>query len=448
MPKSHDLTNGNELKSLLLFSIPLIVGNLLQQLYNVVDSLIVGKALGGTALAAVGSSFALMTFITAISLGFCMGSGVVFAQLFGAGKLEDLKTSIFNSFIFIGLISLVINILAYILLDKLLIILNIPKESFNETKIYLQIIFSGIMFVFIYNFISSLLRSVGNSITPLAFLAISAVINIILDIIFVIPFNWGVAGAAIATVIAQFISALCSVIYFLKKNKELRPSRDNLKYDKELLKFIASSSILTSMQQSIMNFGILMVQGLVNSFGVTVTAAFAVAVKIDAFAYMPVQDFGNAYSTFIAQNYGAKNKIRIIKGTKIATLVSFIFCLVISVIIFFFSPNLMRIFVRAEEIEIIKVGVEYLRIEGSFYILIGFLFLLYGFFRGIGSPTISILLTIISLGTRVLLSFYLSSIPSIGLIGIWFSIPIGWLLADIVGVLFYFINRKKILVFK
>lgn len=441
--KTVSLTEGNELKSMLIFSIPLIIGNLLQQLYNVVDTLIVGKALGGTALAAVGSSFTIMTLITSITLGFCMGSSVVFSHLFGASKMDKFKIGIVNSFVFIALLSIILNIVSYLFLDDVLRLINIPQEAYNETKIYLQIIFSGIIFTFIYNFISAILRSIGNSVVPLIFLAISAIINIVLDIIFVVFLHMGVGGAAIATVIAQFVSAICSIFYIIKKNKDLLPSRKHIKFDKILLKTIASSSVLTSMQQSVMNFGILMIQGLVNSFGLTVTAAFAAAVKIDSFAYMPVQDFGNALSTYTAQNYGARKTKRIKKGLKLSIMVSTVFCLIVSILIFVFARNLMGFFVKKEEMEIIEIGAKYLRVEGSFYIFIGLLFLLYGFYRGVGRPAMSLVLTIISLGTRVVLAYSLAPIPEIGLMGIWISIPIGWILADLVGLIYYKLFNKK-----
>lgn len=441
--RTRSLTEGNELKSMLLFSIPLILGNLLQQLYNVVDTLVVGKTLGGTALAAVGSSFTIMTLITSITLGFCMGSSVVFSHLYGASKTDKLKIGIVNSFVFIALLSIVLNIISYLFLDDVLKLINIPQEAYRETKIYLQIIFSGIIFTFIYNFISAVLRSIGNSVVPLIFLAISAVLNIILDIVLIVFLHMGVGGAAIATVIAQFVSAVCSIFYILKKNRELLPSKKHLKFNKELLKTIASNSVLTSMQQSVMNFGILMIQGLVNSFGLTVTAAFAAAVKIDAFAYMPVQDFGNALSTYTAQNYGASKTKRIKRGLKLSIIVSTIFCLVVSTLVFVFAKNLMGFFVKKEEVEIIKIGAQYLRVEGSFYIFIGLLFLLYGFYRGVGKPAMSLVLTIFSLGTRVILAYCLAPIPEIGLMGIWISIPIGWILSDLVGLIYYKLFNKK-----
>jgi len=425
----------------------MILGNLIQQLYNVADTLIVGRFLGSNALAAVGSSYTLMALLTSIILGLCMGSGVVFSQLFGAKREQDLKTSIWNSFVFTGCITIIINCLAFMLLEKLVVWLNIPQETLEYTKTYLNIIFVGIGFTFIYNFISSILRSIGNSMMPLVFLAIASVLNIILDIVFILPFNMGVGGAAIATVIAQGVSAISIMIYFYCKSSEICPKRINLHYDKRLLSMIMSNSILTSIQQSIMNFGILMIQGLVNSFGVAAMAAFAAAAKIDSFAYMPAQDFGNAFSTYIAQNYGARKKERIKRGTKEAIKFSMIFCVVASFFVYLFAEKLMLIFIQPGETEIIAIGTQYLRIEGMCYIGIGCLFLLYAFYRGLGKAQMSIVLTIVSLGTRVVLSYALAPIPSIGLIGIWWSIPIGWLLADIIGFGFLLYKKDKLLSF-
>ena len=245
----------------------------------------------------------------------------------------------------------------------------------------------------------------------------------------------GVAGSALGTVIAQGFCALGLTIYTIKKCPELIPQKEHCKFDLAMIKDISNSSLLTSTQQSVMNFGILLVQNLVNSFGATVMAAFTVAVKIDSLA------FGNAFSTFIGQNYGAKKTDRIQQGIKSAIKISFLFCLIISVGVFIFARPLMTIFIDSSETEIINIGVDYLRIEGSFYFGIGILFLLYGFYRAINFPSMSVILTIISLGRRVGLAYYLASIPSIGVIGIWWSIPIGWALADIFGIVYY---KRKI----
>ena len=214
-----------------------------------------------------------------------------------------------------------------------------------------------------------------------------------------------------------------------------------MKWDKANLTNILNLSVMTCVQQSIMNFGILMVQGLVNSFGTVVMAAFAAAVKIDSFAYMPVQDFGNAFSTFVAQNYGAGERERIRKGIRSAVAMVALFCALVSSAIFCLAVPLMQIFIEPEKTEIIAVGVQYLRIEGACYIGIGILFLLYGYYRAMNRPAMSVILTIASLGTRVLLAYILSAIPAIGVIGIWMAVPIGWALADIIGIIVYLRKR-------
>ena len=307
---------------------------------------------------------------------------------------------------------------------------------------YLIVIFYGIFATFLYNYFASLLRAVGNSVVPLVFLAVSAVLNIALDLWFVVGLDRGVAGAAEATVISQYISGIGTAAYTFWKRSDLLPRRKNCALRMFTLREIARFSFLTCLQQSVMNLGILLVQGRVNSFGPGVMAAFAATVKIDAFAYMPVQDFGNAFSTFIAQNYGAGEKERIRRGLRGAVLTSVIFCLAVSALVWIFARPLMLLFVDAGETAIIAEGVRYLHIEGAFYCGIGCLFLFYGLYRAIGKPGISVVLTVISLGTRVALAYLLSAIPAVGVVGIWWSVPIGWLLADLAGVL-YLIGRIR-----
>ena len=440
-----DLSKGPVVKSMLLFAIPMILGDLLQQCYNIADTLIVGRCLGEKALAAVGSSFTLMTFITSIILGLCMGSSASFSIRFGQHDENGLKEDICASFIFIAAVTVLLNVAAYASLGGLRVFLRVPDEVWGEMREYLFVIFMGIPAVFLYNYFASYLRAIGNSVIPLVFLAVSSLLNIILDLWFVIGFKMGVAGAAQATVIAQYLSGLGIMLYTLICYKRVHAIWKISCLKKERISEIVSFSMLTCIQQSVMNLGILMVQGLVNSFGTVVMAAFAAAVKIDAFAYMPVQDFGNAFSTFIAQNYGAKEKQRIQHGLKAAVCISAIFCVVISAFVFVFAKPLMMIFVDAGETHIIMEGVRYLRIEGAFYIGIGWLFLLYGLYRALGKPGMSVVLTIFSLGTRVVLAYILSAIPQIGVTGIWWSVPIGWALADIIGFLYYKIKRQSLL---
>ena len=262
----------------------------------------------------------------------------------------------------------------------------------------------------------------------------------ILDLVCVLVLDWGVKGAAVATVFSQYVSGVGIGLYTLKKFPQLCPKRTDCRWDRKNLANILNLSVMTSVQQSIMNFGILMVQGLVNSFGTVIMAAFAAAVKIDSFAYMPVQDFGNAFSTYVAQNYGANRPDRIKKGIRSAGLTSAVFCIVISVLVCAFAAPLMGIFIDPAQIEIIAAGVQYLRIEGACYIGIGVLFLLYGYYRAVNQPGMSVILTIASLGTRVALAYLLSATP-LGVTGIWLSVPIGWALADAIGIGYYLKKR-------
>ena len=441
---NNELTRGPVLKSLLWFAIPMILGDLLQQCYNVADTLIVGRFLGADALAAVGSAFSLMTFLTSILLGLSMGSGVVFSIRYGQGDIQGLKERIYASFLLLAGVTVVLNVLVFAGTDWIIWFMKVPDEIQGYMKDYLVVIFAGLAGIFLYNYFASLLRALGNSKVPLLFLAVSAILNIFLDLWFVLGLKRGVAGAAEATVISQYVSGIGIAVYAFLKFPLIRPQGEKIRIRLSCMKEIISFSALTCIQQSVMNLGILMVQGRVNSFGPAVMAAFAAAVKIDAFAYMPVQDFGNAVSTFIAQNYGAGQEERIRKGLKYSILTSMAFCLFITAGIWLLARPLMLLFVDAGETAIIAEGVRYLHIEGTFYCGIGCLFLLYGLYRAVGKPGMSVVLTIISLGTRVVLAYAFSAIPEIGVVGIWWSVPIGWFLADLTGLAYYWKKRHTL----
>lgn len=379
---------------MLYFAAPMILGNILQQCYNLADTWIVGRYVGSGALAA--------------------------------------------SFVLILGITVVITAGAFLFLHPILNVMEIPADVYDMMFAYVKIILYGLVFIFLYNHFSFLLRSTGNSVIPLVFLSISTVLNIALDYIFVAALDCGVEGAAEATVIAQIISGVGIGIYSLIKEPVLRKNGagtvrtgGRIRIHASVFGEILSCSAATGIQQSVMNFGILMVQGLVNSFGTAVMAAFAAGVKIDTLAYMPAQEFGNAYSIFISQNYGADEKDRITKGTKSAVAIVLVFCIFISAAVFLLAPRLMGIFISPEETEIIGIGAGYLQIEGACYCGIGILFLLYGYFRAVERPRISLLLTAISLGTRVVLAYAFA--PLFGVDGIWWAIPVGWALADVTG---------------
>ena len=439
---NHSLTQGPITRNMLLFALPLMLGNLLQQMYNLADAWVVGRFLGPDALAAVGSSYTLMTFLTSILLGLCMGSGAAISMQYGAGQQDRLRRCIFLSFGLIAVLSLVLNGAVYLGMDGILWVLRVPAEIRPLMQDYLAVVFLGILATFLYNYYASLLRAIGNSVVPLVFLAVSAVLNVVLDLGCVVGLGWGVKGAALATVAAQFVSGIGIAVYAWRCFLQLRPRREDCRWDRAALASILNLSVMTSVQQSIMNFGILMVQGLVNSFGPVTMAAFAAAVKIDSFAYLPVQDFGNAFSTFVAQNHGAHQPQRIRQGIRSAGAVSAVFCLVISGLVCVFAAPLMSVFIDPGQTQIIQAGVHYLRIEGACYIGIGVLFLLYGYYRAVERPAMSVVLTIASLGTRVALAYALSA-TALGVTGIWLSVPIGWALADGIGIGYYFFLQKQ-----
>lgn len=429
-----DFTSGPVGKKILFFSLPLMVGNVFQQLYNVVDTLVVGKFLGEAPLAAVGSAYTLMIFLTSILIGLTMGAGVYFSLCFGRKNFDRMKQAVFISFLSIGLLTVIMNGAAYILLDELISFMQVPFEVIPYIRDYLWWILAGLLAVFLYNFGAALLRAVGDSVTPLLFLILSSLMNVALDILFVVYLDFGVSGAAEATVISQYLSGGGIFIYCLFRRDFHISGKDRV-WSREIFWDMSKLSLLTSLQQSIMNFGILLVQGLVNSFGTTVMAAFAAGVKIDTIAYSPLQDFGNAFSTYAAQNWGAGNKARIRQGVITAGKMIFLFSILASCLVSFLAPTLMGFFVPETAAEVIAVGTHYLRIEGSCYLGIGILFMLYGFYRAIKRAGMSVILTILSLGTRVVLAYFLSSFPEIGVTGIWLSIPIGWALADMYGII-------------
>ena len=431
-----DLTQGNITKSLWAFAIPLMFGNVLQQLYNLVDTWVVGRYIGDQALAAVGSSYTLMTFLTSIVIGLCLGSGTFISMAWGRQDIRTLRNGIYLSFVSIGLLTAGVMVIFYLFLSPIISVLQVPQDTFGAMYEYLFSVFFGFFATFLYNYTANILRGIGNSVTPLSFLAVSVILNIFLDLFFVLGLQMGIRGAAIATVIAQAAAGGGIFLYAWMKYPIFRLKKEDIYWDKSNFKRMLSLSGFTCLQQSVMNFGILMVQGIVNSFGASVMAAFAVAVKIDTIAYMPVQDFGNAFSVFVAQNFGAEKSERIRIGVRKALISVVVFCVIISTVVCLFARPLMQIFVDPGSGGIVRIGVQYLRIEGAFYIGIGILFLLYGYYRAIDRPLMSVVLTVISLGTRVVLAYVLSAVPQIAYTGIWAAIPIGWFLADLFGLLY------------
>ena len=322
-----DLTKGPVTKTMLYFAAPMILGNLLQQGYNIVDTLIVGRFLGADALAAVGSAYSLMTFLNAIMIGLCMGSGTIFSVCFGKQDKQQLKNYVAVSFLWIAAVTILLNIVSLLGVDGILHALKVPSALYGMMRDYVWVIFFGIFFTFLYNYFAFLLRALGNSMVPLCFLGAAAGGNILLDIVFVVIWEQGIRGAAWATVLSQAGAGIGIGIYVCCKERSFFPKRKELTCNWKTLLQVMRHVSAACVQQSVMNFGILMIQGLVNSFGASVMAAFAAAVKIDSFAYMPAQEFSNAFSLFIAQNYGSQKRKRMQEGIRKAGMLSILFCL-------------------------------------------------------------------------------------------------------------------------
>ncbi|WP_053956378.1 MATE family efflux transporter [Inediibacterium massiliense] len=437
-----DMTKGNPSRIILKFFIPLFIGDLLQQFYSIIDAIVIGKFVGTDAFAAVGSSSAVTVFITSILLGLAMGASAIFSQLYGGRQYDELKKTISTALIFLFCISVLITIVTSVFLPQIITLYQMPKEVAVYATDYLKYVFYGFIFVGMYNVFAFLLRAFGDSKTPLYFLIASCISNLILDLLFIVVLHMGTAGAAIATLLTQAFAAVGCGIYTIKRMKFLNFEGKDLIFSMSSFNKIATFSVLTALQQSISSFGMMLIQGLVNTFGSTVMAAFAACSKIDSVANAPLQDLGNSFSTYTAQNEGAGETKRIREGFRATSRIIIILSAVISIVAFIFAPNLITLFVNKDATEVIAVGVGYLRIVSVFYVLLGFIVMFYGFFRGLGVIKISILMTIVSQGLRVLLAY--SFAPIRGFSGVCWAIVVGWFLSDLLGFYMY----KKVMLQK
>lgn len=437
-----DMTTGRPMKVIAAYALPLLAGNLMQQLYNVVDTIVVGRFVGSDALAAVGSSFTVFVLVNSVIIGLCMGAGVVVARHYGAKDYASLRATVATSAAFLLFVTLLLTALAQIFLPPLLTVYRMPQEIRGDAQDYLRILFSCLLFTCCYNAAAFLLRAVGDSRSPLIFLILSMLLNVGLDLLFVLAFGMRVRGVALATIIAQGISALCAMAYAGKKLDFLRGMSWRPVLTREILAPVARFSIFTGLQQSIMNLGGLLVQGLVNSYGIAAMAAFAACGKIDAFIHLPVQDFGGALATFVAQNLGARRADRVRSGLRFTVAAVVAYCAVVSALVLLLKDSLLTIFIDPGEAAVLAIGGRYLSVVACFYAGIGILAIFYGYYRGVGRPQLSLALTIVSLGTRVATAYALSAV--FGVVDtIWWAIPLGWGLADLVGLTFYFTFGRR-----
>jgi putative MATE family efflux protein len=421
-----DMTQGDSAKILINFAIPMVIGNIFQQLYNTTDAIIVGRLIGKNALASVGVANPIMSIAIFFIFGICIGASVLMSQLFGAGRYEALKREVSTSLIAGTIFTVALSVICIFLSRWVLIITGTPKEILNDADTFLKIIFSGLIFSFLYNFYSSALRAIGDSKTPLIFLIVSCVLNGVLCVVFVAIFKLGVAGSAIATVIAQGISSILCIVYVYMKIPLIRLKRSEVLVDKVLLKRTLQYSWVSALQQSCLYIGRLLVQGVVNPFGTNAIAAYNSVTRVDSFVLAPGDSFAASVAIYSAQNKGAGKLQRIIEGYKKSNIIITVYSLATALIVFLGAPGIMRLFVSGSEKQVIIIGIKYLKTMSIFYVLSGFCNILQGLFRGVGKLRITLIATFMQICVRVSLSYIFA--PYLGITSVCYAIAVGWVL--------------------
>jgi len=436
------MTKGSISKLLLIFTIPMFIGSVFQQLYNVVDRMVVGRYIGPNALAAVGASFSVIFLLIALVMGATMGVSVLVAQYYGAKNQKKLRLCVETSYIFMTVISLALMLVGFLCSEFILRLLNTPVEILSDAILYLNTIFAGMLLFVGYNLVSSILRGLGDSKTPLYLLIVSTIVNIVLDLIFVIYFQWGVFGAAFATIISQGVSFLGGMYYLQKMQRLFRVNYFRLRFDTGIFTRSMQIGLPTGVQQIFVATGMMVLHRLVNGFGTNALAAFTAAGSVDTFAMMPAMNLSMAMSTFVGQNIGAGKQDRVNKAVKAGLLMAALIAAVVSVCVVGGSKWLLYIFTM--EPEVLAIGGAYLRIVGCFYLPFMLMFVYNGCLRGAGDTLLPTLFTVLSLWIiRVPTATVLSE--HFGTNGIWWAMPISWVLGLFFSAVYFYSGswRKK-----
>jgi putative MATE family efflux protein len=427
-------------RSILLFALPMILGNLFQQFYNIIDSVVVGRFVGEEALASVGASFSISNVFIAIAVGGGIGSSVVVSQFLGAKQTGNMKTAISTTLINFLAIGLILGGFGLVFNDRILTLMNTPSNVFEQAAVYLSIYFMGLPFLFMYNVQAAVFQSLGDSKTPLYLLFFSSLLNIVLDLLFVTQFHQGVSGVATATLIAQGLSAVLSFLILIKRLKSYETTELFHIYDWKMTVHMMRIAIPSTLQQSIVHIGMLLVQSVVNGFGSAVMAGFAAGTRIESICIVPMLALGNAMSTYTAQNMGAKKTDRIKKGYGICCLMAIAFAVIICVIM----ESLGEIFIRSflnesSAAEAFATGISYVRFISFFYIFIGLKAITDGLLRGAGDVVVFTVANLVNLAIRVSGAALLA--PVIGVQAVWFAVPIGWTANYIISLIRYFTGK-------
>ncbi len=436
----QDLTTGKEGKLILKFAAPMLLGNIFQQLFSVVDSIVVGKFIGKQALAAVGASFPVIFILVSLIVGLVMGTTVVISQYFGAKDLVRVKRAIDTMYIYTTIAGILSTVIGLLISEPLLRSLSLPEEVMPQALLYLRIYLSGNVIFFGFNGTSAVLRGLGDSKTPLYFLIIATLANIIFVILFVAVFKWGVAGAASATLLANGIAFILAIFWLNRTHKLIRIAIGGLHFDRETFRQSIKIGLPTGIQQTLVALGALALLGIVNKFGTDVIAGFSVASRLDALATIPSMSFSQALSTFVGQNIGANKPERIRNGLNSTIRMSGIVTIITTLIIIFTGHLLMRLFTNDQEV--VRLGSQYLTIVSSFYILFTMMFIYTGLMRGAGDTMIPMFISLLSLWLiRIPMAWFLSE--KIGAAGIWWAIPAGWMIGLLLSFGYYHTGRWK-----
>jgi putative MATE family efflux protein len=439
----RDLTVGNESKQIFLFAIPMLLSNFLQQLYNVVDRMIVGRFISTEALAAVGESFPVIFVMISLLWGTSSGITVVVSQYYGAKDMDRVARSISTFFIFIFFASILMTGVGLLFAEKIFIILRLPQEVMGDALDYLNIYLAGLVFAFLFYGTNAILRGLGDSGTPLLFVLFSTVLNIILDIVFVLYFGWAIKGVAWATVIAQAVTVFIAIYYLNKKGDLIKFSLKSMRFDMDIFKQSMKIGLPTGIQQTFVALGMTAILGIVNEFGTSTAAAYIAASTMDSFAAMPAMAISVAIATFVGQNIGAGKFDRVKKGFRSTLILSSAISVIVSAIMIFKGKILISFFTT--DLEVQNIGYSYLVIVSSFYILFSIMFTTNGALRGAGDTIIPMFITLVSLWIlRIPLSYYLSRESfGLGSDGIWWGIPIAWAFGAIASYIYFMTGRWK-----
>ncbi|HBE8646720.1 TPA: MATE family efflux transporter [Clostridioides difficile] len=429
-----DLTTGHEGKSIFFFAMPMLIGSLFQQLYNTADSIIVGRFIGKEAMAAVSGANPIMFLLVAALMGVSLGFSILVSQFYGSGDLKKVKATIDTTYILLFIGSILISILGIVFGGPMLKLMNTPESVFAQSKLYLTIIFSGILFSAGYNSVSAILRGLGDSVTPLYFLIIATILNIVLDLTFIVVLRMGVEGVALATIMAQAVSFIISIIYLNKKHEVLKFKIKGIVYDNKIFKDGLRLGLPSGVQQMLFSIRNMALQFLVNSYGTSAMAAFGAGLRIENFISLPIMNLGSAVSTFVAQNIGAGENERVKKGIRESIKMTLVLAVTVIALILLFRENLIALFNTDKDV--IKIGSSYLFIIGPFFLFIGTSFVLSSAMKGAGDSMFALISSIVSLWLGRLPASYMLS-KFFGTDGIWMGIPFGWTLGLIVTVIYY-----------